>query len=183
MAKTEFGVNHSLAVKLWSKLLAKEAQRKTWIGKFIGSGKDALIMEKNDLRKAAGDKITCGLVIQLDGEGVSGDGTMEGNEESMVYFNDAILVDQLRNAVRINGRMTEKRVPYDMRENARDLLSDWYAHRMDNAFFNHICGNVAQSNVNFTGQNSVVAASSNRIFRPNAVATDELLTATDIFSL
>lgn len=183
MAKTEFGVNHTLAVKLWSKLLAKEAIRKTWIGKFIGRDDNALIREKVELRKDAGDKITCGLVLQLEGDGVQGDGTLEGNEESMQFFNDSVLVDQLRHGVRLNGRMTEKRVPYNLRERARDLLADWYANRMDTAFANHISGNTVQTDTRYTGNNSTSAATTNRIFRPNSVAADESLTSTDIFSL
>jgi hypothetical protein len=42
MAKTEFGVNHPLAVKVWSKKLMTEAIANTWIGKFIGNSKDSL---------------------------------------------------------------------------------------------------------------------------------------------
>jgi N4-gp56 family major capsid protein len=183
MSKTEFGVNHSLAVKLWSKLLAKEAIRKTWVGKFIGSDDNAVIREKIELRKDAGDKITCGLVLDLAGDGVQGDGTLEGNEESMQFFNDSVLVDQLRHAVRLNGRMTEKRVPYNLRETSRNRLAQWYAKRMDVSFANHICGNTVQSDTKFTGNNSVSAATTNRIFRPNAVATDQALTSTDIFAL
>jgi len=183
MAKTEFGVNHSLSNKLWSKLLQTEAIRKTWIGKFIGSGKDALIMEKVDLRKQAGDKITCGLVIQLGGDGTQGDATLEGNEESMVYFNDSLFVDQLRHAVRVNGRMTEKRVPYNMRENARDLLSDWWAVRMDISFANQITGNLVQTDTKYTGNQVTIAATTNRIFRPNSRATDQALVAGDEMSL
>lgn len=183
MAKTEFGVNHSLTVKLWSKKLAAEAIRKTWMGKFIGEDESSLIMEKVELRKDAGDKITCGLVVQLQGDGIQGDATLEGNEESMQFFNDSVIVNQLRHAVRINGRMTEKRVPYNLRRKARDLLSDWYAVRMDTAFANHIAGYTTQSDTRYTGNNSVIAASTNRIFRPNSVSADESLASTDIFSL
>lgn len=183
MAKTEFGVNHSLAVKLWSKLLAKEAIRKAWMQKFIGSDDNALIYEKVDLRKEAGDKITCGLVLDLEGDGVQGDGTLEGNEEAMQFFNDSLFVDQLRNGVKINGRMTEKRVPYDLRYTAKERLAQWYAKRFDISFFNHICGNVAQTDTKFTGNNSVVAATTNRIFRPNSVAADESLGTSDTFVL
>ena len=184
MAKTEFGVNHSLSNKLWSKLLAKEAIRKTWMGKFIGSDDNSLIREKVDLRKDAGDKITCGLVLDLSGDGIQGDATLEGKEESMQFFNDSLLVDQLRHAVKINGRMTEKRVPYDMRETAKNRLAQWYAKRFDVSFFNHVCGYTTQSDTKYTGNNSVTAATTNRIIRPNSVSADESLSAgSDIFSL
>ncbi len=183
MATTLFGVNHSLSNKLWSKKLATETIRKTWIGKFIGTGQNSLIVEKVDLRKAAGDKITCGLRFQLQGDGIEGDATLEGNEESMQFYNDSLLVNQLRHAVKINGKMTEKRVPYNLRMEARDALSDWMAQRMDVSFFNHICGYTTQTSSLYTGHNSVTAPTTNRIFRPNSVSADESLAATDKFSL
>ena len=74
--KTEFGVNHTLSNKVWSKILGKEVIRQTYVGKFIGKDDNSLIREKVELKKDAGDKITCGLVIDLDGEGVQGDATV-----------------------------------------------------------------------------------------------------------
>ena len=183
MAKTAFGVNHSLSNKVWSKTLAAEAIRKTWIGKFIGTSESSLIMEKVDLKKDAGDKITCGLNFQLEQDGVQGDATLEGNEEALQFYNDSIFIDQLRFAVRINGRMTEKRVPYNLRKVARDRLSDLWAARMDLAFFNQICGNINETDTRYTGNQATLAATSNRIFRPNARSNDETLVAGDEFSL
>ena len=101
MATTEFGVNDPLAVKVWSKKLSSEAYRKTFIGKFIGKGEDSLIQEKVDLKKSAGDKITCGLNIQLTGEGIQGDATLEGNEEALEFYDDSLFVNQLRHASRV----------------------------------------------------------------------------------
>ena len=80
MATTEYGVNDALAVKLWSKKLFQEALKKAWASKFIGRGSDALIQIKGETSKSAGDRITIGLRMQLSGDGVQGDGTLEGNE-------------------------------------------------------------------------------------------------------
>ncbi len=177
MAKTEFGVNHPLTVKLYSKLLATEAIRKTFIGKFIGSNSDSLIHEKVDLKKSAGDQITCGLRVQLGGDGIQGDGTLEGNEEAMQFYDDALVVNQLRHAVRLKGRMTEQRVPYNLRDEAKVGLTDWYAARMDTAFFNHICGNTAQTDTKYTGNNATIAPSTNRHIWAGGVSADESLTS------
>ena len=131
MAATEFGVNHPLAVKVWSKELAREAYRMAWIGKFIGTGKDSLVTEKEDLKKSAGDQITCGLRVQLQGDGVEGDSTLEGNEEALEFYDDSLVVNQLRHATRTKGKMTEQRVPYSLRDESKDALADWWARRMD----------------------------------------------------
>lgn len=183
MSKTEFGVNHPLSNKIYSKTLAKEVIRKTFIGDFVGSGKGALIQELEDLKKNAGDQITFGLRVQLQGTGVAGDSTLEGNEEALSFYDDKLVVDQLRHAVRTKGKMTEQRVPYALREESKEGLVDWYADRMDTAFFNHICGNTAQTDVRYTGMNAVTAPSTNRILIAGGQANDESLTSTDTFTL
>ena len=127
MAKTEFGVNHPLAVKVFSKQLATEVISKTYLSKFIGKGKGSLVQELTDLKKSAGDQITHGLRVQMSGTGIQGDATLEGNEEALSFYDDAILVNQLRHATRTNGKMTEQRVPYYLRAESRDALSDWFA--------------------------------------------------------
>ena len=81
MADTVYGVNAPETVKLWSKKLARETLKKTYIGKFIGEGPSSLIQEHKNLQKSAGDKLTYTLRMQLNGEGVQGDAILKGNEE------------------------------------------------------------------------------------------------------
>lgn len=131
MATTQFGVNHNLAVKLWSKKLLREAIKTTWFKKFMGEGKDSLIYQLPETKKTAGDKVTYGLRTVLSGNGVSGDGTLEGVEESLNFYNDSVTLDQLRHAVRSSGKMSEQRVPYSVREEARLALTDWWAERIN----------------------------------------------------
>lgn len=183
MAETDFGVNHPLAVKLFSKQLATEAYRRTFIGKFIGEGEDSLIQEHVDLKKSAGDQITCGLNVQLQGDGIQGDATLEGNEEALEFYDDAIVVNQLRHATRTRGRMTEQRVPYNLRATSRDRLADWWAQRMDTSFFNQVCGNTAETDTKFTGNNATIAPSTNRKLVAGGQSNDEDLTSADTFTL
>jgi N4-gp56 family major capsid protein len=136
MAQTEFGVNHALAVKRWSLSLATEAVKKMYFGKFIGS----VITKLTDLEKKAGDKITHGLRMKLRGAGVTGDNTLEGNEESLTYYDDALLIDQLRHAVRSKGKASEQRVPYNMRATAREALAAWWGERFDELLFVYMSG-------------------------------------------
>lgn len=183
MAQTTFGVGHPLAVSVWSKSLAAEAYRMAWIGKFIGEGEDSLIQEKTDLKKSAGDNITCGLNVLMQGDGIEGDATLEGNEEALQFYDDNVRINQLRHATRVKGRMTEQRVPYNLRRISRDRLADWWAQRMDVSFFNQICGNTAQTDTRFTGHNAAIAPSTNRIIRAGNQATDQALTTADKFDL
>jgi N4-gp56 family major capsid protein len=185
MATTAYGTNDALAVKLWSKKLAHEALKETFIYKFIGDDENSLIQMKEETTKSPGDKITVGLRMQLTGDGVAGDGTLEGNEEALTTYSDAVLIDQLRHAVRSAGKMTEQRVPFSVREEARMGLQDWFAGRADQAFFNQVGGNTAQSDQRYTGSNATVAPSSNNwVFAGGATAESSIsATTTQKFSL
>src|SRR6267378_1091201 len=152
MATTSYGVNNALAVKLWAKKLAHESLKETFIFKFIGDDENSVIQIKEETSKSPGDRITVGLRMQL-----SGDGTLEGNEEALTTYSDNVLIDQLRHAVRSAGKMSEQRVPFSVREESRMGLQDWYAGRMDAAFFNQVGGNTAQADTRYTGSNATVA--------------------------
>ena len=185
MATTSYGTNNALAVKLFSKKLAHEALKETFIFKFIGDDENSVIQVKEETGKSAGDKITHGLRMQLSGDGVSGDGTLEGNEEALTTYSDSVLIDQLRHAVRSAGKMTEQRIPWSIREEARMGLSDWFAARMDTAFFNQVGGNTPQSDLRYTGSNATVAPSTNNwIFAGGATAEASISATTTMkFSL
>lgn len=183
MATTPYGVNAPEAVKLWRSQLAREALKATWIQKFIGDSSDDILQVFDNTKKSAGDRVTVTLRAQLVGDGVLGDGTMESNEEALVTYTDNLLIDQLRNAVRSGGKMSEQRIPWSIRDESMMGLKDWWAGRLDTAFFNQVCGNTAETRLNFTGQNATLAPDSTHIYRPNSRATDQALTTGDEMTL
>lgn len=162
MAVTNYGVNANEAVKLWSRRLAREVLKATYIQKFIGEGDDSVIQLRNDTKKGPGDRVRVTLRMQLTGDGVTGDGTLEGSEESLTTYTDDFLINQLRHAVRSAGKMSEQRIPFSVREEAMSGLRDWWADRLDTWFFNQVCGYTVQTNTAYTGMNTVTAPSSSR---------------------
>lgn len=84
MSTTAYPVNHPLAVKLWSKKIAREALKETFAYKFMGSGSNNLIQVFDDTQKGAGDTIYVPLRMQLNGRGVDENDALEGNEEALV---------------------------------------------------------------------------------------------------
>ena len=177
MAMTEYGVNSSEAVKLWSRKLAREALKQTYMARFVGTSQDSLIQEKTDTKKDAGDRVTCTLRMLLTGDGVQGDATLEGNEESLTTYTDDIYINQLRHATRSKGKMTEQRIPFSIREESMSGLRDWWADRLDTWFFNQIAGNTAVSDTRYTGNQAAIAPSSTRIMRADNNSTDQALDA------
>jgi N4-gp56 family major capsid protein len=183
MAVSSWGTNDPLAVKLWSKKLAVEALKQTWASKFMGTDSGALIQIKDEAQKSAGDKITYGLRMQLSGGGVQGDGTLMGNEEALTTYSDAVLINQLRHAVRSAGRMSQQRVPFDVRQEALSGLRDWWADRFDASFFNQICGNTAQTDTRFTGNQATIAPDAAHRIDPAGGTDDNALGSSNTFTL
>lgn len=143
MAMTEFAVGDPLAVQRWSMSLAIEAAKYQYFSKFIGTGNDALIMMLDELNKGAGEKITFALRMKLNNPGLEGDEVIEGHataEEALSFFNDAVFIDQLRKSTKSKGKMTEQRVPYNLRAQGRDALAIWWAEEMDEELFVYLSG-------------------------------------------
>jgi len=183
MAATSYGTNDPLTVKLWSKKLAVEVLKQTWASRFMGMESSNIIQVKDELSKSAGDKITYGLRMQLSGQGVIGDGALVGNEEALTTYSDSIVINQLRNAVRSAGRMSQQRIPFSIRQESLDGLRDWWTDRLDYSFMNQICGNVAQTNLQYTGLQAPIAPDANHYMTvSSAITTDEGLGSTNIFS-
>jgi N4-gp56 family major capsid protein len=155
---TNYPMNHPLAIKKWSPELNKETLKKTYAFQFMSKGKNSLITIKTDLTdKDGGDRIRVGIRSQLTGAGVAGDDTLEGNEESLETFYQDVMIDQLRHAVRSKGKMSEQRVPFSVRDEAKDGLSDWWADRFDAWMFAQLAGDTSVTDPRFYGFNSIVA--------------------------
>jgi N4-gp56 family major capsid protein len=160
MAVTDYPVNHPLAVKLWSRKLAREALKATQAFKFMGTSSNHLIQVLDDAKKGTGDRIRVPLRMQLTGRGVGETEELDGNEEALTTYHDDVLINDLAHAVRVRTTIDAQRVPFDVREEARTGLSDWYADRIDTWVFNQLCGNSAQSDVLFSGNQLAAAPSS-----------------------
>lgn len=178
MADTNYGVNHPQAQKLFSKALFHDIIGESYVGKFMGKGDGSLIQIKSETQKDAGDKITFGLRALLSGDGVTEGTTLEGAEEAMVNYPDSVLINQLRHAVRSAGEMSEQRVPWSVREEARMALKDWWVERMETVFANQLTGYTTASDGRYTGFNSTTAPTSGRLIVGGSETGETSLSAT-----
>lgn len=185
MAQTTYGVNDASTVKVWSKKVAEEALKATAIAPLIGESEDSIIYKKTELKKSAGDRITCNLFMNLDGDGFTEAQVMEGNEEALTNYTDNLFINELHNAAKVpnKGTIDEQRVPFALRNLAKSRLVKWYAKRMSVSFFNHVCGYTPQTDLRYTGNNAIIAPSSTRIIRAGDQATDQALTSADVFDI
>lgn len=116
----------SLRQELWSKELLEDVRRDVEnVMQFMGPDANNIIQVNSELQKNKGDTETFGLVARLTGDGVTGDDELEGNEESMLSYAEQVSIDQIRNAVRLKGKLDAQKVVYDQIKSARSNLQTW----------------------------------------------------------
>lgn len=157
MAQTSFGSGHALEQTVWAKSLWVESLKETVASDYIGKEDTNIIQIKDDLKKDGGAKVRIGLRLQLNGPGISGDSTLEGNEEALQTAHDDVYIDQLRHAVLVVGDMSQQRVAFDKRKEAKSGLADWWSARFDTMIFNQLGGNTGQTDVRYTGMQAAIA--------------------------
>lgn len=174
MSVTTYGVNDTLSNKLWGKSLAAEVLKQTYFGKFMSTSSDSMIQVRSETSTNAGDKVTIGLRVQLSGDGVTEGQTLQGNEEALTTYADSVIINELGHAVRVKNKngIDAQRVPFNLRNEARSGLADWFAGRFDQVMFNHLCGYTVQADARYIGNNTIVAPSSTRIYR--TTGTDDV---------
>lgn len=121
---------HGLSAEQWSSEVMGEYLGQNPFFNFMGSGSNSIIQVKEELTKSAGDAVTVQLRAKLSGAGVTGDTALKGNEEDLIFYDQKLTVDTLRHAVMLRGEMSEKRVAFDLRNQAREALVDWASDKM-----------------------------------------------------
>lgn len=120
-----------LTPQIWDDNFFREYVRESRFRPYMGTGEANMIQLKEDLSRKKGDSLTFALVSNLDGSGVTGTGTLEGNEEALDSRSFRLYVDKLRHGVRI-PEMEEQRSAIDMRDAARAVLKTWISENLKN---------------------------------------------------
>lgn len=140
MAQTVVPWGHPSAKKIWSAQLLKETLAKLYWGRFTGDSDAHVIQQKNDLESDTGDRVSFDLAVLLRGEATTGDDRVEGKEESLRFYSDEVIVDQVRKGVSAGGKMTRKRIVHNLRRVARDRLGMFFRAWIDNLTFMYMSG-------------------------------------------
>lgn len=152
MATTNFNNLNTNQLTAWSRDLWKAARNHSFVMKFAGKGANAPIQRITELTKSAkGTRAIITLIPDLTGDGVVGDFDLETREEAITAFDQEILIDQLRNANRMAGRVADQKTIVNFRETSRDVLAYWMADRIDQMAF------LTLSGINYTQANNGVA--------------------------
>ncbi len=185
MSFTNFAALTSEAKTLWAMDTWRNARNMSFINKFLGKGPNSMIQHITELKKSEkGARAVITLLADLEGDGVAGDRTLEGNEEAMKSYDQVIRLDQLRHANRHEGEMADQKSVVEFRGNSRDVLGYWLADRLDQLAFLTLAGisyaytpngktRTASDFVNLEYAADIAAPSSKRVTRWDA--TDGLV--------
>jgi len=161
MALTNFGTLSGDQLQTWSRDFWKTARNQSFINQFAGTGSNAMVQRVTELTKnQKGTKANITLLADMTGDGITGDYTLEGNEEALRAYDITIELDQLRFANRIAGRMTDQKTVVNFREQSRDALAYAIADRCDQLAFLTLSG-VAYTNKNNGALRTVVGGAVN----------------------
>jgi len=145
MATTQFATGSAHNVLNWERSLNREVLKMMQFTKWFGSGADTAIKVVSDATRglkptAAGDTVYTTLLVNLTGDGIAGDTQQQGSEEALVMHRQTVTIDQLRNAVKSDGRMSDQRTFINFQKEARQVLQKWGADAMDSWGANQLGG-------------------------------------------
>jgi N4-gp56 family major capsid protein len=158
MGMTNFAVLTTEQKTVWSLDFWRQARNLSFINKFLGKDENSMIQHITELKKTEkGARAVVTLLTDLEGDGIAGDRTLEGNEEQLKSYDKVIRIDQLRNANRNEGKLADQKTVVNFRENSRDKLAYWISDRMDQLAFLTLAG------LQYSTRNSAVGAVGGRI--------------------
>lgn len=103
--------------------------RENRFARYMGTDENSIIQLKEDLTKKAGDSVTFALVNELTGAGVTGNTTLEGNEEALDSRSFRLYVEPLRHAVAVTD-WDEQKSAIDLRDAGKMMLKMWAMTKM-----------------------------------------------------
>ena len=141
MALTNFAAMTNEELTVWQRKLWRQARNQSFMNRFLGKSPNSVFQHITELKKSSkGARAVITLLADLEGDGVTGDNTLEGNEGVPRTHECVIRLDQIRNATRHEGRMADQKSVVEFRENAHNMLSYWLADRLDQLTFLTLAG-------------------------------------------
>lgn len=126
---------------VWARTTLKEARNVSFIEKFVGKDQNSYIQRISEFSKSEkGATARIHLLHNLVNPGAMGDTTLWDNEEALVASFEDVKIDQIRNANRLKGRLTDQKSVLNFRTESRDVLAYWMANTVDTLAFKTMSG-------------------------------------------
>lgn len=151
----------------WADDYFVEYIRSSRFSKYMGTSENSIVQTIEDLAKKRGDDITISLLRRLSGAGVTGDNTLEGNEEALLNYGHKITVDQLRNGV-VVGNMEQQKSKIDIANAGKAALKLWSMEQLrddiiEALYSANVDGSTAYASCSEANKDAWLAANSDRV--------------------
>lgn len=168
----------ALRREIWSKELLADAMDDLYFMRNGLMGEDAnnIVQVKMDLMNEPGDTVTFGLTTKLSSDGIAGDAELEGQEEQLSSYNKSVSIDQIRNAIRLTGKLDKKKAAYDMLGDAKDKVKIWMTEFLERQVFLKLAGIGNTGLTDITGQ--AVAGRATWSNTPDTIADADIAAGT-----
>lgn len=133
----------------WSSEFFSEYVRTNQFSRYFGTSESSMIQLRDDLTRKPGDSVVFGAVRRLIGAGVTGNTTLEGQEEIMNARSLKVTVDVVRHAVAVTDWDEQKSV-IDLLQAGRDGLMTWAKEKMRTEIINSLGMITADADVSLT---------------------------------
>lgn len=165
----------------WDDKFFTDYVRESRFKKYMGTDENSIIQLKEDLTKKKGDRITIALVNELKGAGVTGNSTLEGNEEALGSRSHQITVAPLRHAVAITEWDEQKSV-IELRDASKTMLKMWAMTKMRDALILALgsVNGVAFGTANATQRDAWLVDNSDRVLFGAAKSNNTAVHATSL---
>ncbi len=111
--------------QVWTNKFLLEYVRESSLLPYMGTSPSSIIRIRNELSEG-GKYLNIPLITRLRGRGVRGAEVLKGNEDDLGNFNDQVLVDWIRNAVKV-PKSTQYKTEINLLDAAKPQLSTWDA--------------------------------------------------------
>lgn len=135
MSSTSVSTSHAITAEQFDSNCFQEYVDRLSLKPYMGTSTESIIHINERLVANKGDAVTFNLAAQIDGDGVQGDSSMEGNEEAISFYGDRVTLDVFKNAVLLDGDLTEQRTPFDIKTEAKPQLTVWLAQKTEKLLF------------------------------------------------
>lgn len=136
-----------------------------------GSGKPIIIDDTTFKGKDAGDTGRYHFIPQYTGAGITGQNpTVRGNEKTLDEFYMDLKIDQIRQAFAYRGKMTDIRTIWNIREEHKRQLANWFRRETEMNLIKALTGYITDGVTELTGSeidSTALVTGEGRCFRPD----------------
>jgi len=179
----------ALAERLYRPGLTHEAERQAYMLGFADSEDDACIVLLEEFTKKRGDQIQLRFSPTDDTrDGYEVGDTIQGTEGDVEVLFDTLYINWLGEAFKNDDPMSQQRVSWDIKKACFIKAQTWWSRRYEQMILNQLAGftpamGAAGTNYKRCGMNAIQAVDAAHIYRPNSIANDQSLTASERMSL